>query len=101
MCLSSGTCLGAAEIGILATVGATTVSVYPQPLVAVLSTGNEVVDPACTSLGPGQIRDCNRSMLVAATKEAGASVLDLGIAKDQARCLRSVFPKTHSRACAR
>ena len=86
LCLAAGTCIGAAEIGILATVGVDTVSVYKEPLVAVLSTGNEVVEPRCTALGPGQIRDCNRSMLVAAAREVGAKVLDLGIAKDQVRC---------------
>jgi hypothetical protein len=83
VCLTKGTLLGPPEIGILATIGATDVSVYRKPLVAVLSSGDEVVEPDCAKLGPGQIRDCNRSMLVAAVREAGARVLDLGIAKDQ------------------
>lgn len=47
-----------------------------------LSTGDEVVEPTTLHLEPGQIRDANRAMLVAASKQAGAQVLDLGIARD-------------------
>ena len=83
LCLEKGTLVGPPEVGILATIGASAVRVVRKPLVAVLSSGDEVVEPTCQQLGPGQIRDCNRSMLVAAVQEAGASVLDLGIAKDQ------------------
>ena len=39
-----------------------------------MSTGDEVVDPATQNLGPGQIRDANRSMLLAAASQAGAQV---------------------------
>jgi hypothetical protein len=44
--------------------------------------GDEVVDPSTTQLGPGQIRDCNRAMLLAAAATAGADTIDLGIARD-------------------
>ena len=53
-----------------------------MPRVAVLSTGDEVVEPSRQNLKPGQIRDANRAMLVAASQQAGAKVLDLGIARD-------------------
>lgn len=53
-----------------------------MPAIAVLSTGDEVVEPATLHLEPGQIRDANRAMLVAACKQAGAQVMDLGIARD-------------------
>lgn len=46
------------------------------------TSGDEVVDPATPQLGPGQIRDCNRSMLLAAAATAGAGTIDLGIARD-------------------
>ena len=49
------------EFGVLATVGRTTVSVHPQPRVAILSTGDEMVEPARTAAGPGQIRNSNGS----------------------------------------
>lgn len=44
--------------------------------------GDEVVDPATAQPGPGQIRDCNRAMLLAAAATAGADTIDLGIARD-------------------
>jgi len=65
------------------------VNVYPSPKIAVLSTGDELVDPYDVvglpgdSIGYGMIRDSNRSMLFSALKQAGISdVLDLGIARD-------------------
>lgn len=70
------------QVGILATVGVASVSVVRQPRLAVLSTGDEVVEPSTAALGPGQIRDCNRAMLLAAARHAGAGVTDLGIARD-------------------
>lgn len=56
--------------------------VHRRPKVGVLSTGDEVVEPSTQKLAPGQIRDANRAMLVAACQQAGAEVLDLGIARD-------------------
>ena len=41
-----------------------------------------MVDPSTTQLAPGQIRDCNRAMLLAAAAAAGAESIDLGIARD-------------------
>jgi len=79
--LPAGALLGAAELGLLATVGATTVQVYPRPRVAVLSSGDELVEPG-TLPGPGQIRDSNRALLIAAVTAAGGDVIDLGIAGD-------------------
>lgn len=77
--LEAGEVVGVAEIGILATVGAVEVSVFKRPHVAVLSTGDEVVEPGMENLGPGQIRDANRSMLLAEASKAGAKVIDLGV----------------------
>jgi molybdenum cofactor synthesis domain-containing protein len=75
-----GTVLGAAAIGVLASVGATTVRVYPRPRVGVLSTGDELVESG--ALAPGKIRDSNRPMLLGLAREAGFEAVDLGIARD-------------------
>ena len=51
--------------------------VHAAPHVAVLSTGDEVADPATPHLRPGAIRDANRPMLLAAAADAGATTMDL------------------------
>ncbi len=79
--LQAGIALRPIEIAILAEVGRTTVSVHPRPRVAVLPTGNELVEVG-ERPAPGQIRNSNGPMLVAAATRAGAAVLDLGIARD-------------------
>src|SRR5262249_51525320 len=62
--LPAGTRLRAQEFGVLATVGKTSLQVYPAPRVALLSTGDEIVD-AAQKPGPGQIRNGNGPMLAA------------------------------------
>jgi molybdenum cofactor synthesis domain-containing protein len=80
--LASGIRLGPQEIGLLASLGVMTVLAYPRPRVAVLSTGNEIVEPD-TQPRPGQIRDSNRYALMAAIQRAGAEPVSLGIGSDQ------------------
>lgn len=79
--LTAGTTLSAADIGILATFGMTRISVYRRPRVAVLATGDEVVEPGETRPG-GAVRDSNRYALMAAVREAGGEPISLGIARD-------------------
>ena len=68
--LAAGTPLGAAQLGLAAAVGASTVSVRRRPRVLVLSTGSELVAPG-EPLLPGQIYESNSALLVAAVEEAG------------------------------
>ncbi|KAM7522773.1 hypothetical protein LguiA_012675 [Lonicera macranthoides] len=89
--LESGERLGAAEIGLLATVGVMMVKVYPTPIIGVLSTGDELVEPTTGCLNRGQIRDSNRSMILAAATQQQCKVLDLGIARDDEEELKRVL----------
>ncbi|HXG11945.1 MAG TPA: gephyrin-like molybdotransferase Glp [Gemmataceae bacterium] len=85
--LVAGTVLRPQEFGVLATVGRTAVRVHPAPRVAILSTGDEVVEAAQTP-GPGQIRNSNGPMLVAQAARAGGLPRYLGIARDHLDSLR-------------
>lgn len=84
--LAPGNQLDAAEIGLLATVGVAQVPVHLRPRVAILSTGDELVEPD-QQPDPGQIRDSNRSMLRAAVEQVGGETVDLGIASDRQETL--------------
>jgi molybdopterin molybdotransferase len=79
--LQRGKLLRAIEIGLLTEVGRGTASVISRPTAAILVTGNELVEQATTP-GPGQIRNSNGPMMAALARCAGASVVDLGIARD-------------------
>jgi molybdenum cofactor synthesis domain-containing protein len=99
MVLTAGTPLGPAEIGLLATVGRSEVWAYPAPRVAVLSTGDEVVEPWETP-GPAQVRDSNRYALMAAVRGAGGEPVSLGIIPDQPEALRETIGTALDRADA-
>lgn len=80
--LKEGRFLGSREIGVLAAIGLTKVTVYKRPKVAVLSTGAEVVAPG-EPLPPGKIYDINAHTLSAAVQEAGGDPINLGIVPDK------------------
>ena len=80
--LQPGAALGAAEIGLLATLGRAQVLVHRRPRVAILSTGNELAELG-REPGPGQIPNTNSYSLVAQVLEAGAEPMNLGIAADR------------------
>jgi molybdopterin molybdotransferase len=85
--LHRGTLLRPIEIAILAETGHAAISVQPRPRVAVLPTGNEIV-PVGEQPGPGQIRNSNGPMLLAAASRAGAQPVELGIARDDRDALK-------------
>ena len=69
--LRRGDVLNASRVGALAALGITDVNAYARPRVAILSTGNEIVDPG-QPLGPGHIYDINRFTVSAVIAEHGA-----------------------------
>lgn len=79
--LAAGTCLHAGEIGLLAAAGIVRVRVHPAPRVAVLSTGDELVELGQPPKA-GQIVNSNLHLLTARLREIGAEVIPLGIAGD-------------------
>src|SRR6266851_1447230 len=85
--LKAGTQLGAAELGLAAALGFAQVHVYRRPRVALMSTGDELVEVG-RKPGPGQITDSNRWALLAALREAGAEVRILRIGPDEPQALR-------------
>jgi molybdopterin molybdotransferase len=80
--LPAGTVLQPQHFGTLATMGRSAASVYPPAQVAILPTGDELVD-AGEVPGPGQIRNGNGPMLLAQVCRAGAKPHVLGIARDR------------------
>ncbi len=79
--LSKGRPIRPQEIGVLAALGQTHVSVYRQPVIAIISSGDEIV-PIDQNPGLSQLRDINSHTLSALVASAGGIPLSLGIARD-------------------
>ena len=88
--LAAGTRIGAAEVGLLATVGCVQVPVFRRPRVAVLATGDELVEPQHTP-PPGSVRDSNRYAVMAAVEDAGADIAWHGLAIDDEALLEDAM----------
>ena len=102
--LRAGDRVGPHELGIAALAGVAEARTRRAPLVAVLSTGDELADPFADSrlasaasspdeLRPSSIFDANRHMLLACAREAGARVMDLGIARDDPDALADAIAR--------
>jgi molybdopterin molybdotransferase len=79
--LKAGTRIRPQESGVLAALGMTDIDVFQRPVVAIISTGDEIV-PVEETPAPGKIRDMNSHTLAGLISDAGAIPLELGIVKD-------------------
>jgi len=93
-----GTLLTPAHIGVLASLDAHEICCYPRPRVAVMSTGDELVEHG--ALAPGLIRDSNRPMLTAVVEEAGCIAVDAGAVRDDEAAITAAVERTADSADA-
>lgn len=80
--LAAGSRLRSAEIGLLASMGATRVKVHRRPVMGLLSTGDELVPHDSRNLEPGRVRDCNTPALAYLGQKGGAEIASEGILPD-------------------
>jgi len=95
--LAKGTTIKEPEIAILATAQKTKVTVYRRPLVAIFSTGDELISPN-KILEPGQIIDSNQFALASFLQGQGAMTLNLGIVADNRDRLRETMSQAINKA---
>nr|WP_275659016.1 molybdopterin molybdotransferase MoeA [Shewanella sp. Isolate11] len=95
--LQAGTLVGAAEMGVLATIGASQVRVTRPVKVAFFSTGDEL-RPVGTELGLGQIYDSNRYSIQGLLSRANVEWIDLGVIEDDKESIRAAFLTAASQA---
>jgi len=88
--IPKGSIVRPAGIGMLASLGRSFVSVYQRPLVAVLATGDELVDIDETP-SPWKIVNSNSYSLAALAMDCGASIMQMGIARDKREDLIATF----------
>jgi molybdopterin molybdotransferase len=94
--LPGGQRLRAQDLGLLAALGQSTVSVVTRPRIGILSTGDEVI-PIDAEPRPGQVRDVNTHTLTAQIAAAGGIPLPLGLIPDDAAKLRAAVADARER----
>lgn len=95
--LPAGRWLRPADVGLAASLGLTTLGVWPRLKVALFSTGDEIAAPGA-SLAPGQIYDSNRFALGAALARLPVEVLDLGLVRDDPAALEATLRRAAAEA---
>jgi molybdopterin molybdotransferase len=90
--LARGTAVRPAEVALLASFGRLEVPVFRRARVAILSTGDELLEPGAP-LAPGKIYDANGLAVAAAVREVGGEPLLLGIARDDRASLRALLAR--------
>lgn len=95
--LTRGKLIGPAEMGLLASLGFSEVSVYRKLKIAIFSTGDELRQPG-TALGEGQIYDSNRYSLIGLLTDLGAEIIDLGNIRDDKDSIRAILQQASAQA---
>ena len=90
--LQKGHCLRPPDIGLLAALGWPKVSVYRKLIIAIISTGDEII-PIYSQPKPGQVRDINSYTLGAAIEQSGGIPYSLGIIPDDEKILERELHK--------
>jgi molybdopterin molybdotransferase len=87
---SSGRRLRAADLGALTGIGIAELKVFKKPLVALISTGDEIVDVAAEP-APGQVRNINQHSLAGLIEEWGGELRDYGVVRDDQAALQAMM----------
>ena len=97
--MAAGKCLTAADIGVLASLGLSEVSVYRRLKVAFFSTGDEL-RAVGESLAPGEIHDSNRYTLYGMLKKLDVEIIDMGVVRDRRELVEQAFKEAAASADA-
>lgn len=90
--LSTGHRLNSADVGVLASLNLSSVKVYRQPTVSIISTGDEIADIG-EDMRPGQIRNINAYTLYSEVKKCSCLPIYLGVAKDTSEDVRGMLTR--------
>ena len=94
--VAAGTRLEPRHVGLLAANGYNAINVLARPRIGIFSTGDELVEPG-NELGPAQLFDANRALLISLARKSGAEVMDLGIVRDDLVTTVDFFEKHFGR----
>jgi putative molybdopterin biosynthesis protein len=86
--LRQGRVLASRDTGVLAAIGVANVEVWRKPVVAILSTGDEIISPG-EAMAPAKVYDSNGQVIADAVRESGGEPLRLGITQDDVAALRT------------
>jgi molybdopterin molybdotransferase len=95
--LAAGKRLGPAELGLLASLGQSEVTVYRRLRVAFFSTGDELASIG-RALAPGEVYDSNRYTLHGALTQLGVELLDMGVVRDEPVAMEQAFREAAAQA---